>query len=71
MIQDNPHIKQEVKDEITIEEGGVYCETGEENKEHDQYQYGVSEWPIKVELAEDFNSQEWKNVYVEKMGNAR
>lgn len=71
LIQDSPHIKKEVKNEITIEEGGVNCEIEEENKTHDHYQFAISDCSIKVELADDFNSQEWKCVYVEEMGDTR
>jgi hypothetical protein len=71
LIQGSPHIKEEVKDEITIEEGGVNCEIEEESKAHDHYQFAISNWPIKVELADNFNSQEWKHVYVEEMGDTR
>jgi hypothetical protein len=71
LIQDSPCIKVEVKDEITVEEGGVHCEIDEESKTHIQYQYAISDWPIKVELDEDLISQEWKNVYVKEMGDKR
>jgi hypothetical protein len=60
-----------VKDEITVEEGGVHCEIEEESETHSQCQYAISDWPIKVELDEDLISQEWEIVYVKEMGDIR
>lgn len=60
-----------MKDEITVEEGGVHCEVEEGSKTHSQYQYAVSDWPIKVDLDEVLISQEWKNVCVNEMGAVR
>jgi hypothetical protein len=75
LIQDSPCIKEEVKDEITVEEGGVYCKVEEESKTHSQYQapdfldYTISDWPVKVELTEELISQEWRNVCVKETGD--
>jgi hypothetical protein len=71
LIQDSPCIKEEVKDEITVEEGGVHCEIKEECKTYSQCQNAISYWPVKVELDEDLISQEWKNVCVKEMGDIR
>lgn len=65
LVQDSPCIKEEVKDEITVEEGGVHCKIEEESRTHSQNQYAISNWPIKVEFDEDFISHE--TVYVEEM----
>jgi hypothetical protein len=71
LIQDSPCVKEEVKDEITVEKRGVNCEIGEESKACDQHQFAISDYPFKVKLADGFNSQEWKHVYVEETGDAR
>ncbi|XP_023725484.1 zinc finger protein 471-like isoform X2 [Cryptotermes secundus] len=68
LIQDSPCIKEEVKDEITVEEGGVNCEIEEGSKTHSQCQSATSDWPIKVDLDEDLISQERKNACVKEMG---
>jgi hypothetical protein len=73
LIQDGPYIKEEVKDEITVEEGGVHCkiEDEDESRTHSQNQYDISDWPIKVEFDENFISQEWKTVNVKEMEDIR
>jgi hypothetical protein len=60
-----------VKDEITVEEGGVHCEIEEESKTHSQYQFAIGDWPIKVELDEDLISLECRNVCVKEVGDIR
>lgn len=59
LIQDVSCFKEEVADEITVKEDGVYPEVDEESNAHNPYEAfhfvnaTVGVWPVKLDMTED------------------
>jgi hypothetical protein len=77
LIQDVKCVKEEMADEITIKEEGVYREVEDESNAHSSYEGfccmddTVGVWPAEVEMTGDCISQEWGSAYVKELGQIR